>query len=471
MFKKIRRIHFVGIGGIGMSGIAEVLLNLGYQVSGSDLKASSITERLSGLGATILEGHLAGNVVDADVVVISSAVRPDNPEVVEAKRRKIPVIPRAEMLAELMRLKYGIAVAGSHGKTTTTSMLATVLDKAGLDPTIVVGGRLNTLGSNAKLGYGDFLVAEADESDRSFLKLSPTISVITNIDREHMDHYTDLNDLKNSFAQFANKVPFYGAAVVCLDDVAVREILPKIERRVITYGTSAQADLVAVKPSLSGFGSSFLVRQAGKDLGTVTLKVPGKHNVLNALSAVAVASHLDLGFDVIASALESFRGADRRFQLKGEVDGVLVIDDYGHHPTEVRATLAAAKTLDDYRIVVVFQPHRYTRTQDLFEEFTHAFYDAHILIVTDIYAAGEDPIEGVSARKLVETVKNYGHRDVTYIDKFDDIVKTLKQRTQSGDLLITLGAGDIWKVGERFLQEGRAQKPAPAGRKRKSARS
>ncbi|MBI1746030.1 MAG: UDP-N-acetylmuramate--L-alanine ligase [Acidobacteria bacterium] len=453
MFKRIKHIHFVGIGGIGMSGIAEVLLNLGYKISGSDQKLSPITERLAALGGAIREGHVADHVVDADVVVTSSAVRADNPEVVEAKRRGIPVIPRAEMLAELMRLKYSIAVAGSHGKTTTTSMVAVVLERGGFDPTIVVGGRLNALGSNARLGRGDFLVAEADESDRSFLKLTPTIAVLTNIDREHMDHYADLGDLKQAFVQFANKVPFYGAAVVCLDDIGVREILPKIERPIISYGTSRQADVVAVKLRLSGLGSAMTVRYRDQVLGDVKIKVPGRHNALNALAAVAVGLDLDMDFAVIASALESFQGADRRFQVKGEVNGIQVVDDYGHHPTEIRATLAAAKSLDDHRLVVVFQPHRYTRTCDLFEEFSHAFYDADLLIVTDIYAAGETPVAGVSAQKLVENIQRYGHKKTMYIEKFDDIVMRLKAEAVANDLIITLGAGDIWKVGERFLKE------------------
>lgn len=434
-----------------MSGIAEVLLNLGYRVSGSDLKPSPITDRLAALGGHVIQGHLPRNVEGADVVVISSAVRPDNAEVLEARHRKIPVIPRVEMLAELMRLKYGIAIAGSHGKTTTTSMIATVLDQVGLDPTIVIGGRLNTLGSNARLGKGDFLVAEADESDRSFLKLSPTIAVVTNIDREHMDHYADLNDLKNAFLMFSNKVPFYGAAIMCLDDVNVQEILPRIERPAITYGTSVQADFTATRIKTQGLNVSFLANYQGKALGPINLKVPGKHNALNALAAVAVGMNLDADFGRIAEALESFQGADRRFQIKGELNGVVVVDDYGHHPTEIRATLAAAKGFDDHRLVVVFQPHRYTRTQDLFEEFSHAFYDAHMLIVTDIYAASEDPIEGVSAKGLVENIKKYGHRDVTYIKEFDQIVRVLKEKTRPGDLLITLGAGDVWKIGEQFL--------------------
>lgn len=453
MFKRIKHIHFVGIGGIGMSGIAEVLLNLGYKVSGSDTKPSPITERLANLGGVIREGHLPDHVQEADVVVISSAVHSDNPEVAEAKRLGIPVIPRAEMLAELMRLKYGIAVAGSHGKTTTTSMVATVLDRGGFDPTIVVGGRLNTLGSNARLGRGDFLVAEADESDRSFLKLTPTIAVLTNIDREHMDHYADLSDLKQAFIQFANKVPFYGAAVVCLDDVGVREILPRIERPVITYGTSTQADVVATKVAQSGLGSSMTVRYQGKELGALKLRVPGRHNILNALAAVAVGLDLDLDFPVIAAALEGFQGADRRFQVKGEVNSIMVVDDYGHHPTEVRATLAAAKSLDDRRLIVVFQPHRYTRTQDLFEEFSHAFYDADLLLVTDIYGAGEPVIEGVSAENLVENIKRYGHKKAMHVANFDEALRYLGAQATPGDIIITLGAGDVWKVGERFLNE------------------
>ena len=378
MFRKIQKLHFVGIGGIGMSGIAELLLNLGYQVSGSDMKKSAVTDRLAALGGKIFSGHSADNVEGANVVVISSAVRPDNVEVVEAKRRQIPVIPRAEMLAELMRLKYGVAIAGSHGKTTTTSMIATVLVNGGFDPTAVIGGRLNAFGSNAKLGKGDFLVAEADESDGSFLKLTPAIAVVTNIDREHLDHYADLEAIKSAFVAFANKVPFYGTAVLCFDDPNVQAILPKIERRIVTYGTDHQADLVASHIEFQEFGTSCRVRFRGNPLGTLHLRIPGKHGILNALAAVATGLELEIPFEKIASALASFQNADRRFQIKGKKGTVLVVDDYGHHPTEIAATLSAARHACNRRIVTVFQPHRYSRTQALEADFARAFDNADI---------------------------------------------------------------------------------------------
>jgi UDP-N-acetylmuramate--alanine ligase len=451
MFRKIQKLHFVGIGGIGMSGIAELLLNLGYQVSGSDLRLSPVTERLAALGGNIRVGHSAANVTGADVVVISSAVHSNNPEVVEAKRLQIPVIPRAEMLAELMRLKYGIAVAGSHGKTTTTSIIATVLVNGGFDPTAVIGGRLNAFGSNAKLGKGDFLVAEADESDGSFLKLTPAIAVITNIDREHLDHYADLNEIQTAFTAFANKVPFYGAAVLCLDDPNVQAIIPQIERRIVTYGTSNQADLVGSHIEFHGFGASYQARYKGNQLGTIHLRIPGKHGVLNSLAAVATGLELDIPFEKIASALASFQNADRRFQIKGTTGDILVVDDYGHHPTEVAATLSAARNASDRRIVAVFQPHRYTRTKALEEDFARAFNDADVLLVLPIYAAGEAPIPGISAERLVELIKKHGHRDVSYAPGFAAIQATLKGQLRDGDLLITLGAGDVWKIGEEFL--------------------
>jgi UDP-N-acetylmuramate--alanine ligase len=452
MFRKIQKLHFVGIGGIGMSGIAELLLNLGYQVSGSDLRLSPATARLAALGGKIHLGHQASNVESANVVVISSAVRSDNAEVLEAKRLQIPVIPRAEMLAELMRLKYGIAIAGAHGKTTTTSMIATVLVNGGFDPTAVIGGRLNAFGSNAKLGKGDFLVAEADESDGSFLKLSPAIAVITNIDREHLDHYADLAEIQSAFIAFANKVPFYGAAVLCLDDPNVQTIIPKIDRRMVTYGTSSQADLVASHIEFHDFGTSCHVRYKGIHLGTLQLQIPGKHGVLNSLAAVATALELDIPFDKIASALASFQNADRRFQIKGEKDGILVVDDYGHHPTEIVATLSAARHACDRRIVAVFQPHRYSRTQALAEDFARAFNHADVLLVLPIYAAGEEPIPGVTAEMLVHQMKEFGHRDVRFAANFAAIEQILKDTLQNGDLLLTLGAGDIWKVGEEFLK-------------------
>jgi UDP-N-acetylmuramate--alanine ligase len=454
MFKKIQRIHFVGIGGIGMSGIAELLLNLGYEVSGSDLKPGPITQRLAALGGKIHAGHAPDNVFDANVVVVSSAVRPDNVEVQEAKKRQIPVIPRVEMLAELMRLKYSVAIAGSHGKTSTTSMIATVLVHGGYDPTVVIGGRLNAFGSNAKLGKGEFLVAEADESDGSFLKLSPTIAVVTNIDREHLDHYADLAAIETAFTVFVNKVPFYGAAVLCLDDANVQAIIPRVERRILTYGTSNQADLVASRIEFHDFGCSYQARYHGTPLGRIALQVPGQHSVLNSLAAVATGLELEIPVEKILAALAAFQNADRRFQIKGEKQGVLVVDDYGHHPTEIIATLSAARSASDRRIVAVFQPHRYTRTQALEEEFARAFYHADVVIVLPIYAAGEDPIAGVTAEKLADRIKKHGHRDVRYAADFRAALQMLREKLQEADLLLTLGAGDVWKIGEEVLADG-----------------
>ncbi len=456
MFKKYQHIHFIGIGGIGMSGIAEVLLNLGYRISGSDVRRSTIIERLEALGATVFEGHNASNVEGAQVVVTSTAVRPDNPEVVEAVRRQIPVIPRAEMLAELMRLKYGIAIAGSHGKTTTTSMVASVLDRAGVDPTVVVGGRVNTLGSNARLGRGDFMVVEADESDKSFLKLSPTIAVVTNIDLEHLDFYKDIDEIRSYFVQFVNKVPFYGSVIICLDDPNVQLIIPQIQRRVITYGLRAHAEISAfdVKSSRDDFSSEFSVRLKGQDLGRITLHVPGEHNVCNALAAVAVGLELEIDFERIAEGLESFRGTERRFQIKGQIagddGGILVVDDYGHHPTEIRATLAAAKT-SGRRLVVLFQPHRFTRTAALLDDFARSFYDADIVLLADIYPASEDPIPGVTSETLAEAIEKFGHRDVRYAGSVDQGREALLATSRPGDLILTLGAGNIWRAGDEFL--------------------
>jgi UDP-N-acetylmuramate--alanine ligase len=453
MFRKIRKIHFVGIGGIGMSGIAELLLNLGYKVSGSDLKRSAITDRLAGLGAEVAIGHRKENVAAVDVVVISSAVRPDNPEVSEAKRRQVPVIPRAEMLAELMRLRYSIAVAGAHGKTSTTSMIASVLLHGNYDPTVVIGGRLEALGSNAKLGKGELIVAEADESDGSFLKLTPTIAVVTNIDREHLDHYTDLAEIQSAFVAFVNKVPFYGAAVLCLDDPNVQSILPRVERRIVSYGESHQADLVATHIDFCDFGCKYRARYRNESLGDVRLQAPGRHSVLNSLAAIAVGLELDIPFPTISAALAGFQNADRRFQVKGERDNVLVVDDYGHHPTEIIATLSAARHSCERRIVAVFQPHRYTRTKALEQEFARAFYHADVLIVAPVYAAGEDPIPGVDSEKLVQQIKLFGHRDASYAPSFAAAQQLLREKLRDGDLLITLGAGDVWKVGEEFLSE------------------
>ncbi|MCS6883801.1 MAG: UDP-N-acetylmuramate--L-alanine ligase [Acidobacteriota bacterium] len=452
MFKRIQHIHFVGIGGVGMSGIAEVLLNLGYKVSGSDIKLSPVTERLAGLGGQIFEGHRAENICGADVVVISSAVKMDNPEVVAANSHQIPVIPRAEMLAELMRLKYGIAVAGAHGKTSTTSMIGHMLNFAGLDPTIVVGGRVGALGSNAKLGRGEFMVVEADESDGSFLKLSPAIAVVTNIDREHLDYYGSLEELCNHFANFANKVPFYGSIVLCLDDTNAQSIIPQIKRRLITYGLQSQSDVLATAVEMTAnFGSRFEVKFQGRRCGMVELHVPGMHSVYNALASIAVGLDLEIEFSTIAEALAEFRGVDRRFQIKGELAGVLVVDDYGHHPAEIRATLRAAQAAGR-RVVVVFQPHRYSRTSLLMNDFARSFYDANVVRICDIYPAGEEPIEGVSSRNLALLIERYGHKDVKYVGSLAEAVAAVRQLLQPGDLLLTLGAGNVWQVGEELLK-------------------
>jgi UDP-N-acetylmuramate--alanine ligase len=460
VFRKIQRVHFVGIGGSGMSGIAEVLLNLGYTVSGSDLKRTPVTDRLVSLGARVAEGHSAENLAGAHVVVTSTAVRPDNPEVVEARRAGIPVIPRAEMLAELMRLKYGVAVAGSHGKTTTTSMLALVLDRGGLDPTVVLGGRLGVLGSGARLGRGDFMVAEADESDRSFLKLSPTLAVVTNIDREHLDAYRDLPDLQRAFLDFVNKVPFYGCAVLCLDDGGVQDVLARVERRVVTYGLSPQARVWAREFQVTSGGSAYSAAVGGTVLGTVTLRVPGLHNVVNSLAAVAVGLELEVPFARIVDALRQFTGVDRRFQLRGEQAGISVIDDYGHHPTEIRATLDTLRLwAGTRRTVVLFQPHRYTRTQQLWDEFCHCFHQADVLLVTDIYGAGEEPIPGITAAGLAQAVAERGHRQASYAGDLRAAIDRLVQEVREGDVVLTLGAGSVWTAGDELLKRGGAGSP------------
>ncbi len=452
MFGKIQHIHFVGIGGIGMSGIAEVLVNLGYQVSGSDLKESAVTQRLSALGVQVAVGHDAKCIEGAQVVVISSAVKGDNPEVVAARAAKVPVIPRGEMLAELMRMKYGIAIAGSHGKTTTTGMVAQVLSQGGIDPTIVIGGKLGAIGSNAKLGKGPFLVAEADESDGSFLLLSPTIGVITNVDREHLDHYKDLPEILDAFAQFGNKVPFYGSVFVCMDDPNVATLRPRLKRQVRTYGTNPQVDIRALDIRMEGWRALFRVRAFGEDLGEFSIGVPGHHMVLNALATIGVALELGVEREVIRASLASFTGADRRFQKKGERKGVTVIDDYGHHPTEIAATLAAArKGFPDKRIVVAFQPHRYSRTQALLEEFGRAFFDADVVLVTDIYAASEPPIPGLTGRSVVDAILAHGQRDASYVPRVDDLARALDGITQPGDLVVTMGAGTITTAGPAFL--------------------
>jgi UDP-N-acetylmuramate--alanine ligase len=496
MFAKIQRVHFVGIGGIGMSGIAEVLLNLGYKISGSDLKSSSVTDRLKSLGATVFEGHRAENVVGADVVVTSSAINPANPEVVEAGRLHVPVIQRAEMLAELMRLKYGIAVAGMHGKTTTTSMVAAVLAAGGLDPTVVVGGRVDAMGSNARLGRSQYLVAEADESDRSFLKLSPILSVVTNIDREHMDCYRSMQDVKNAFLDFMDRVPFYGMLVLCNDDPILRRLFPKIRRRMVTYGTRKGSDfLIAVSKNGESTSSrdgnhchreaheftradndfpengalapegfspvrarapvppqSFTVSYRGTDLGEFRLHVPGLHNILNATAAIAVGIGLDVPVAHIREALEHFRGVDRRFQLRGEAAGITVIDDYGHHPTEIKATLAAARQCGYRKIHVIFQPHRYTRTRDLMDEFTSAFGDADSLFVLDIYPASEPPIEGITGEALAHRICEKSGRPVSYANSFDEAVAAVSSAVQPGDMILTLGAGSVSQLGPMILE-------------------
>jgi UDP-N-acetylmuramate--alanine ligase len=449
MFVKSQRVHFIGIGGIGMSGIAEILLNLGYAVSGSDLRRSPTTDRLISLGATIFEGHAAANVIGSGVVVASSAVNERNPEVVEARARKIPVIQRAEMLAELMRLKFGIAVAGMHGKTTTTSMIATVLAAGGLDPTVVVGGRVDALGSNARLGRSQYLVAEADESDRSFLKLSPILAVVTNLDREHMDFYRDMADVEQAFVEFMDKVPFYGATTACLDNPLLAEILPRVQRRVLTYGTSTAADFVVRSlPALvsdidAQIRSRFEVAFGSQVLGPFELHVPGRHNVLNAAAAVAIATQLEVAAEQIAQGLRDFRGVDRRFQLRGCVRGVAIIDDYGHHPTEIVATLKAARECGYRKLHVIFQPHRYSRTRDLLAEFATAFDEADSVQILDIYAASEEPIAGVSARALVGAIR----RDpVEYAASFEEAAARAVAQAAEGDAILTLGAGNVSQV-------------------------
>ena len=453
MFKRIKHVHFVGIGGIGMSGIAEVLLNLGYRVSGSDLRSTAITEALARHGATIFLTHAAENMKGAHVVVTSSAVQPDNPEIVEAIRAKIPVIPRAEMLAELARLKYSVAIAGTHGKTTTTSMIATILDRAGYDPTIVVGGLLNTIDSNARLGKGDYIVLEADESDRSFLLLTPTIAVVTNIEADHLDNYKDLEDIQSAFLTFINKVPFYGATVLCLDDPAVQSLIPRIKRRFITFGTAAQADVSIADCVAENLGSSFTLRYNGGNSQKVRLQVPGDHNVLNAAAAFAAAHDMGVDAAVIAAALADFQGVARRFQIKRR-DGVTVIDDYAHHPTEIRATLSAAKCAGDFhRIFAVFQPHRYTRTMHLFDDFARAFNLADVALILDIYPAGESPIEGISTPALIEKIRSFGHRNVLYAPDYEMIESYITANVREGDAVIVMGAGSVTKLSDVLSQK------------------
>ncbi|HET8734604.1 MAG TPA: UDP-N-acetylmuramate--L-alanine ligase [Anaeromyxobacteraceae bacterium] len=445
------RIHFVGVGGIGMSGIAEPLLNLGYPVSGSDLRTSETTRRLAGLGGRICIGHDAANVGETDVVVVSSAVRRDNPEVVEARRRQIPVIPRAEMLAELMRLKQGIAIAGSHGKTTTTSMAAHLMAEAGLDPTAVVGGKMNAFGSNAKLGKGDWIVVEADESDGSFLHYTPTLVVVTNVDPEHLDHWKTEEALKAGFAEFVNRVPFYGTAVLCIDHPGVQSILPRVDKRFVTYGEAPQADYRATQVEVLGPRVAFEATRRGEPLGRFEVAMVGRHNAQNALAVVALADEMGVPVEVTRRALATFQGVQRRFTVKGERDGVTVVDDYGHHPAEVRATLRGAREAYGRRIVCVFQPHRYTRTRDLLEDFKTAFNDADVLLVTDVYAASEEPIPGISGASLAEGIRACGHKDVTHVPRAG-LAAAARERLRAGDVVLTLGAGDVTAVGPELLE-------------------
>jgi UDP-N-acetylmuramate--alanine ligase len=454
MYLKKYHIHFVGIGGIGMSGIAELLLNLGYRVSGSDIKPSDITDRLKTLGGTIFKGHAAENIEGADVVVVSSAIDPDNPEVRAAGHASIPVIPRAEMLAELMRLKYSIAIAGAHGKTSTTSIVASVLAEGGLDPTVVIGGRLKSIGSNAVLGEGDFIVAEADESDGSFLKFSPTIAVVTNIDKEHLDFYADLDAIKTVFLNFLDRIPFYGLAVLCLDNEPIQDLIPHIKKRYTTYGMTSQADFQIRDVEFGQQKSRFDIYYHGNKMGTINLNLPGIHNVYNATASIAVGSELNIAFGQIKRALETVEGVQRRLEIKGESNGVTVIDDYGHHPTEIKVTLETIEeNWQNRRRVVVFQPHRYSRTRALFDEFSRAFYHSDVLVVLPIYAASEKKIEGVTSQNLCEEIKAHGHKEVIYADSFKAALAHLKQILQPGDVLLTLGAGDVYKVGEEVLQK------------------
>jgi len=451
-FRNFQRIHLIGIGGIGMSGIAEVLLTLGYSVSGSDTKPSTITERLQNLGATIFEGHKAVNVEGAHVVVTSSAIRSENPEVVEAHKRKIPVIPRAEMLAELMRLKYGIAIAGAHGKTTTTSMVASVLGAAHLDPTFVVGGKVNQAGTTARLGKGEYFVVEADESDRTFLLLAPVVAVVTTIDREHLDQYHSLEDIQDAFTQFVNRVPFYGAAILCIDEPNVQAIIPNIKRPIITYGVSTQADLIISDIEYQGLGSEFRLTYKGEDLGLFRLlHPPGIHNIRNAAAAAAVALYLNVPSDLIREGLAKFTGVGRRFDIKGATNNITVIDDYGHHPVEIRATLEAAKLCKFNRLLVLFQPHRYSRTQHLWSEFTLAFNLADVLVLTDIYAASEQPIPGVTSEALAAAIREAGHKNVHYFRSMQDSIEFLLREARPGDAVMTIGAGNISRASNEIM--------------------
>ncbi|MBI5535291.1 MAG: UDP-N-acetylmuramate--L-alanine ligase [Deltaproteobacteria bacterium] len=465
MFRgRVRHVHFVGIGGIGMSGLAEILRSLGFDVSGSDLKPNNITKRLELLGVRIDIGHLGGNVVGCDVVVYSSAIKPDNPELVEARGRGIPVIARAEMLAELMRVKYGVAIAGSHGKTTTTSLIATVLRSAGFDPTVVVGGKMEALGSNARLGEGDLLVAEADESDGSFLLLNPTIAVVTNIDPEHLDHWGTHEKVKEAFVSFLSRVPFYGLAVMCLDHPHVQSILPHVRRRHVTYGVSPQADYSARELESHGLMMRFRAHRHGELMGEFEVRMPGQHNVLNCLATIAVADELEVPLDVMQHSLATFSGVQRRFTIVGEIEGITLVDDYGHHPAEISATLAAARNAYKGRLVVAFQPHRYTRTRDLFAEFTAAFNQADIVVVTDIYPAGEAPIPGITAEALAQALREHGHQHVHYVPGKTSVPDALEQIVRPGDVVIAQGAGDINKsVHELYTRLSKKREGAAHG--------
>jgi len=452
VYGKIKRIHFVGIGGIGMSGIAEVLLNMGYEISGSDIGESATVKRLMDLGAKIHIGHSADNVEGTGVVVISSAIKADNPEVLRAKEINIPVIPRAEMLAELMRLRYGIAVAGSHGKTTTTSMIAAVLSYGQLDPTIVVGGKVKAMGTNARLGKGDFMVVEADESDGSFLRLSPVISVLTNIDEEHMDYYKDMEELERAFLSFLNKIPFYGLSVLCIDCPRVKSLSREFKKRILTYGFDQDAELRAQDVAISGFETKFNVFLKDSHLGPVCINVPGRHNAQNALAAIAVGMELGMSFEDASLGLSEFKGIDRRLQVKGEGRGILVIDDYAHHPREIEVTISTVKESQSGRVVVIFQPHRYSRTKLLFEEFVEVLSRADMLYIIDIYSAGEDPIDGITSQKLFQSLKETGHQNVQYLNG-DDVVSTVIDNLKPEDVVLTLGAGNVWAVGEKIVGE------------------
>ena len=460
MYNKKYHIHFVGIGGIGMSGIAELLINLGYRISGSDIKSTEITKNLKNLGARIYQGHNESHIKDADVVVISSAVNTDNKEVVAALSKSIPVIPRAEMLAELMRLKFSIAVAGAHGKTSTTSIVASILASGGLDPTVVIGGKIKSLNTNALLGQGDFIVAEADESDGSFLKYSPTIVVVTNIDSEHLDYYKDIHEIKDVFLKFINRIPFYGCAVLCLDNESIQDLIPRIKKRFITYGLNIQADVQAREIVYKGLKTYFAVYYLGKKIGDIELNLPGIHNVQNALSSIAIGIELNISFDLIANSLKNVEGVHRRFEIIGEVNGITIIDDYGHHPTEIKTTLDTIKSIwPKRRKVIVFQPHRYTRTHALFNDFSRAFYQSDELILLPVYSAGEDVIQGADSYALHENIKKHGHKKVIYKNDLNQTVDYLKENLTGGDVLITLGAGNVWEVGKKILEVFKGTSP------------